>query len=58
MNECSISNAGFRRSKMIPDLIFILAMIAPFAFKSIWAYYYWISIVAAYLIYLAMRWRV
>jgi hypothetical protein len=51
------NNGDIGKSKAI-ELVFILAMLLPFAFKSVLAYIYWIAIVTSYLLYLGWRWRV
>ncbi len=40
------------------DLIFIVAMIVPFAFQTVYSYLYWIVIATVYLVYKAWRWKV
>ncbi len=58
MNGCSktLENVNGGKNKIFKAL-FVVAMLLPFAFKSIWAYYYWIAVVAVYLGYLAWRWK-
>jgi hypothetical protein len=40
------------------ELIFIVAMLLPFAIQADWTYYYWIAIALIYLAYIAVtRWE-
>ncbi|WP_456328498.1 hypothetical protein [Archaeoglobus sp.] len=43
---------------MMVDMAVIVAMLIPFAFHSIHAYFYWIILTGFYLIYKAWRWKV
>ena len=44
--------------KKFAEVMFILAMLIPFAPKLDWTYYYWITIATAYLIYITVsRWE-
>ncbi|ADB57158.1 hypothetical protein Arcpr_0082 [Archaeoglobus profundus DSM 5631] len=40
------------------DIAVIICMLIPFAFHSIYAYFYWIALTGLYLAYKAWRWKV
>ncbi len=43
---------------MMIDVVVIVAMLIPFAFKSKLAYVYWIVLSSLYIAYKAWRWKV
>jgi len=44
--------------RKVVEMLFVLAMLVPFAIRCDWTYYYWISVTATYLAYItARRWE-
>ncbi len=59
MNTCSKSSLDrYTKVERVVDLLFIVAMLIPFAFQSITAYFYWIIVSTAYLAYKSWRWKI